>query len=431
MGPTTLFDKSFLQSLTVDESVWFDHFFTAIVCPMFYTETLADLAKEAKPNRRSPQDEVSMIADKFPDCSGAPIVSHVTLAIAELMGHGRPMGWQVPTVGGQRVRSITIKLGSFFPARQKPKHSHRWQHQDFHTIEQGYASQWRNALDGLDLDAMANTFRRLGVSGQTCHSLNDAKQMAQTLVASEEYPFDLMELLARFMNFPDSYSEPILHRWKLANYRPLPTYAPYSAYLLTVEVFFRIALAAKLIATERPSNRVDIAYLYYLPYCMVFVSTDRLHKRCAPLFLRPDQTFIWGQDLKADLSSINAHYFETATPATIEQGINAVTRYPPSEDDCLVGDLWDRFMRADWRDLARRQPSQLPRNNTGLVTQLNNIIDSEKPSVVEPPSTKEADYRRMQRIVRIKKGSWYQVPRSMENDAGGEASRVPLDEFYS
>ena len=24
MGPTTLFDKSFLQSLSVDESVWFD-----------------------------------------------------------------------------------------------------------------------------------------------------------------------------------------------------------------------------------------------------------------------------------------------------------------------------------------------------------------------------------------------------------------------
>ncbi len=27
MGPIALFDKSFLQSLTVDELVWFDHFF--------------------------------------------------------------------------------------------------------------------------------------------------------------------------------------------------------------------------------------------------------------------------------------------------------------------------------------------------------------------------------------------------------------------
>src|SRR3546814_8701552 len=34
---------------------------------------------------------------------------------------------------------------------------------------------------------------------------------------------------------------------------------------------------------------------------MVFVSSDRLHRSCAPLFLRPDQEFLWGPDLKADL----------------------------------------------------------------------------------------------------------------------------------
>lgn len=45
MGPTVLFDKSFLQSLSIDESVLFDHFFIPIVCPMFYVETLADLKK--------------------------------------------------------------------------------------------------------------------------------------------------------------------------------------------------------------------------------------------------------------------------------------------------------------------------------------------------------------------------------------------------
>ncbi len=332
--------------------------------------------------------------------------------------------------GGRGVKS-NHQIGVVFPSLPEAEAFSRWQRQEFLPIEQSYASQWRSALARLDLDAMANTFRKLEVSGQTCRSLNEAKQMAQAVVASEKDPLELMTLLANFMNFSDRYKEPILRRWKSVNYAPLPTYAPYSAYLLTVEVFFRIALAENLIGTERPSNRVDIAYLYYLPYCMVFVSTDRLHERCAPLFLRPDQTFIWGQDLKADLSSINAHYFETATPVTVEQGIHAVTSYPPSEDDFLVGKLWDCFMRKDWRDLARKQPSQSPRNNVGLVTQLNDLIDSEKPSVVEPPSTNEADYRRMQRIVRIKKGSWYQVPRSMENDAGGEAARVPLDEFYS
>src|SRR3546814_13633257 len=66
-------------------------------------------------------------------------------------------------------------------------------------------------------------------------------------------------------------------------------------------VFFEIAFATGKISTERPSNINDLAYLFYLPFSMVFVSSDRLHRSCAPLFLRPDQEFLWGPDLKADL----------------------------------------------------------------------------------------------------------------------------------
>lgn len=39
----TLFGKSFSQALSLDESVWFDHFYKLVVCPIFYVETLAGL----------------------------------------------------------------------------------------------------------------------------------------------------------------------------------------------------------------------------------------------------------------------------------------------------------------------------------------------------------------------------------------------------
>ncbi len=55
MGPTVLFDKSFLQSLTVDESVIFDHFFIAVICPLFYVETLADFEKAVRQGRTPEQ----------------------------------------------------------------------------------------------------------------------------------------------------------------------------------------------------------------------------------------------------------------------------------------------------------------------------------------------------------------------------------------
>jgi len=55
-GPILIFDKSALQSLTVDESVWLDHLFLTNITPVFYVETLADLERE-DPQGREP-DEV-------------------------------------------------------------------------------------------------------------------------------------------------------------------------------------------------------------------------------------------------------------------------------------------------------------------------------------------------------------------------------------
>jgi hypothetical protein len=69
MGPIALFDKSFLQSLSADEAVWFDHFSLPVVCPIFYVETLADLAKE--PGKRFAEEIVADISRKFPEWSGA------------------------------------------------------------------------------------------------------------------------------------------------------------------------------------------------------------------------------------------------------------------------------------------------------------------------------------------------------------------------
>ncbi len=65
MGPITLFDKSFLQSLSLDESVWFDHFFPTNLCPLFYVETLADLDKAVR-SGRTPEQEVGIIASVHP-----------------------------------------------------------------------------------------------------------------------------------------------------------------------------------------------------------------------------------------------------------------------------------------------------------------------------------------------------------------------------
>src|SRR3989304_136700 len=46
LGPITIYDKSTLESLSVDEAVWFSNFYRANITPLFFVETLADLEKE-------------------------------------------------------------------------------------------------------------------------------------------------------------------------------------------------------------------------------------------------------------------------------------------------------------------------------------------------------------------------------------------------
>jgi hypothetical protein len=85
MGPIALFDKSFLQSLSLDEAVFFDHFFLPVICPLFYVETLADLEKQVREGQ-TPEQEVGIIADKVPEMSGYPCAYHLDLGAATLFG---------------------------------------------------------------------------------------------------------------------------------------------------------------------------------------------------------------------------------------------------------------------------------------------------------------------------------------------------------
>jgi hypothetical protein len=136
--------------------------------------------------------------------------------------------------------------------------------------------------------------------------------------------------------------------------------------VMTVDLFFNLAIGSDLIGRERGSNKVDLAYLYYLPFCMVFVSNDRLHERCVPCFLTEHkaivdgrelsvhQEFVSGRNLKADLAKLDAHY--SALPAAVrDQGVMAFAQNPPTDTDFLVTRLWDRFL-PKWRENLGREP---------------------------------------------------------------------------
>lgn len=216
MGPITLFDKSFLQSLSVDESVWFDHFFLANVCPLFYVETLADLEKTVREGR-TPEQEVSLIADKFPEMHGLPNVHHAGICIANLMGQHIPMTGQIPLAPGRLVRAGR-KTGVVYERSPEADAFSRWQKHEFLEVERRYAQAWRRTLTTLDLNEVAQGFRAIGIDGKSCKTLEEAKALAGSVVSARDNSFDRMKLALLFLNVPQQLHKPILQRWSATNY---------------------------------------------------------------------------------------------------------------------------------------------------------------------------------------------------------------------
>jgi hypothetical protein len=401
MGPITLFDKSFIQSLSADEAVWFDHFTLAIVCPIFYIETLADLAKG--PSKRGPPEViVKDIAGKFPEWGGTPVGFHIDLCIQNLLGYDVPMDARIPRPGGRPVKSGTV-----FEQTQEDEAFQRWHRGQFLEIERLVAAGWRKALAELDLNAIAKELDVLGIEKRSCRTLEEARDFAQEIVNRKDRSYARLALANLFFNIPAHLHPGIIARWRTAGEPTLDKFAPYAAFALTVEVFFRIAVASNLIAAERVSNRTDVTYLLYLPFCMAFVSSDNLHRRCAQLFMRPDQEFIWGIDLKAALKTINAHFLQLPEDER-EKGIPSFAGSPPPGN--LLADLWDRHMRKSYRD----EPDvRLDPEKEAELVQRFKAFRKQPTLEVADPATLDDDMISIVRSVRRKRGSWWQVSKDL------------------
>jgi hypothetical protein len=411
MGPIALFDKSFLQSLTVDEAVWFDHFFMPVICPIFFVETLADLTKQPRAgSTRTPQDEVRILADKSPVMSASPCVHHMHLAISNLLGHPAPQLGQVPVAGGRPVRNKDGKPGVVFENSPEAESFSRWQRSEFFEVERDTASAWRAMLANLNLPEVARGMRQLGITPKNCKSVREAYGIAMGLVHSRAEPEVQVGLLYSFLNVPPHLHGQILHRWSSADFPPLASYAPFAAHVLTVELFFQIALAANLISSERASNRADVAYLFYLPFCHLFVSGDKLHQRCAPPFLKKEQDFLWGPDLKAALTTINQQ-LSAATEVERQQGLHKLAPRPPGDASNLVVAMWEKHFRMP-KDRTLHKPFSAEAERK-LVEQINAFAEApEAPDVASIPAD-ELESVAIERLVPPKRGSWWVVPKTV------------------
>jgi hypothetical protein len=122
--------------------------------------------------------------------------------------------------------------------------------------------------------------------------------------------------------------------------RSVLEFAPYAVSVLRLFLAFVCGLATGFIG-PRPTNYIDLQYLYYSPFCMVFASNDKFHREMwrATSGLH---SFVWGQDLKDDLHRRIASREKINEPAT--DATNRQDSSPPPHS--VIAEIWGTYMRA-------------------------------------------------------------------------------------
>lgn len=410
MGPVLIFDKSLLQSLNPDESAWLDHFFLTNITPIFYVETLADLEKEVR-SGRTPEQVVGNLAYKTPDSSSKPNVHHITLLCAELSGFAIDMRYGRPIVPGAQKVELDKKKGVIVRPSPEEEALARWEREEFLDLERTLAVKWRQGLAEINNDKLYQEARELVERKGKPKTMAQAKELADALLAERDSELLMREGMSLF-GVPIEVQKHALSRWNKEGRPTLEKMFPYFSHLLAVENFFYIAVGSDLISKDRASHRVDLAYLYYLPFCMVFSSNDKLHIQMVPLFLTDQQTFVLGKELKDDLAKLDAHYAELSEHVLI-RGMYNFAPSPPENNDFLVTRLWNKYM--NWEGMKSVEESGGPKTEQiDTVNMLNDFERNAAPSSADFESD-NSDVVIVERRVFLQKGKWRRFPPEVES----------------
>lgn len=402
-GPFLIFDKSSLESLNLDEAVMLDNFYMSNITPLFFVECLADLEKAIR-SKSTPEQLVGSLATCTPESQSYPNVHHSTVLRGELAGrfHLSTVRGRVMLAGGKHVQ-LGDKKGVVFERSPEAEAVSRWEKREFLDLERNIAKQWRRALTAIDLDAMASeVISELG-RWRKPKSLADAKQMADTIIDNME-PEWLIAFGLNLLGAPETVQH-VLSGWIQRRRPPIREHLPYFVFMLTINIFFCLVLPTQLLRNVKPSHKIDLAYLYYLPFCSVFTSKDNFHAEIVPLFLTSEQTFVNGTELKNDLAKLVAHY-ESLPEEVLKTGLIHFAAYPPEDTALLATRLWDKYLPR-WRELKDLpKPPRDPEEEKRLVEEINRQTDSPELQPCDEQDIDKMDYATIRRMVYPKKGRW-------------------------
>ncbi len=406
MGPLIIFDKSALQCLNLDESVWLENFYLTNITPIFYIETLADLSKEHKDGRVS-EDVVRNLADKTPRRGAYPNANHLDLFVHDLLEEPVPMDGRCVVPQSDTRILPDGKIVAHYGVSPEEEAMNSWGEGEFQKVEEEFAVKWREALANKDMEPKLELVKEIIPAGHRFADLDEVKVFVDDFVKVKAW--NNLEVILDIVGLSSEGKKAVVRRYKKEGYQLLDEFAPYAMFVGRIKLFYLIGLLSSLFG-ERASDEIDISYLYYLPFCHVFTSGDKLHERTARLFMEQGQTFVNSSDLKKSLGELDKYY--DALPEEVKsQGVIKFAASPPKSMENLTVALWDKYL-PKWREIEDKE--ELPEDESRAIAKDIGQLEERSRPYSGDISLDAVNGLSFSHKVPIRKGKWYILPKDLQ-----------------
>ncbi len=314
-----------------------------------------------------------------------------------------------PFVASGKVVELGDSKGMLFQPSEEEDAVQRWARYDFLGLERQIAKRWRKMIEQIDLQAMSATVLHAIGPWRKPTSLQDARAMTDTIIDNLD-PEWLLRLGLQLLGVPEA-TEYVVAQWRTDRKRPLRTYRPYFIHMLSINIFFSLVLKTQLLKNVKASHQVDLAYLYYLPFCAVFSSRDNFHVQVAPLFMHPAQQFVHGDDLKADLKKMDELYLQLPKE-TLEKGFFSFAPAPPDDSCYLTTRLWDAYLPS-WRKDSKNVvevPEEIKKALMDLMNKYRQAAPAAQDMAVR---TDDLAFAQMSRQIKPVKGDYFRIAKDV------------------
>ncbi|MCC6695759.1 MAG: hypothetical protein IT365_09030 [Candidatus Hydrogenedentes bacterium] len=386
MGPTLILDKSALQSLSKIESFYLHRYFIVNIPPVLIMEILADLKKDD--TRATPPKLVSEFAGKLLLGDGCVNGHYQELIRQSLVGNEPKMDGQ-PVLQGKTVRTSDGEHVILMEETAEEKAIQRWKDGRFEDSEEILAEGWRSITRTMDIEAIQRALRK------DFHNIPEIGSPSALLSAVDNLLGDISAQVAVLSwmlveyGIESNIASKAAQRLQLCGYKSLGELAPYAYYCMRVSVLYYLGLFYRCpFVGTRKTNRVDLEYLFYLPFCNAFVSNDNFHKSVVEPFLRSDQLFVHGEDLKRGLAAV-ADQWSKLTEAQRKDS------WPPDQSGPIILALWGQFCRPRQPEGKNHIPSMTEDEQRELLGRLRPLIEKAQSGTEQIASVQDDDVQFM------------------------------------